>query len=189
MTDKTANGEQEPKEQETSAGQQDLPETLAAGEESQFVATEEAAQGAQGQLEEMTARLQRLQADFDNFRRRSRSEAEQLSLFVRAQLVAGFLPVMDSLERALAAGEAEGVEGLKKGLELIYRQMAKSLSDAGAQKIAALGETFSPDLHEAVMNGQNPELPDGQIDCVFEEGYKLKDKVIRHSKVRVVNNS
>ena len=189
MTDKTVNGEQEHKEKETAAEQPDLPETPAAGAEGQAIGQEDAGQDAQGQLEEMTARLQRLKADFDNFRRRSRAEAEQLSLFVRAQLVADFLPVMDNLERALAAGETEGIEGLKKGLELIYRQMEKSLTNAGAQKIAALGETFSPDLHEAVMNSQNPELPDGRIDCVFEEGYKLKDKVIRHSKVRVVNNS
>ncbi|MDR3348888.1 MAG: nucleotide exchange factor GrpE [Acidaminococcales bacterium] len=188
MTDEVLNGEQTPENQDPAAKRPDLPETPPAPEEDG--AEQEAPEGdQQAGLEEMTARLKRLQADFDNFRRRSRAEAEQLSLFVSARLVGSFLPVMDSLERALAAGETEGAESLKKGLELICRQMEKSLADAGVEKIAALGGTFSPDLHEAVMNSQNPQLPDGQIDCVFEEGYKLKDKVIRHSKVRVVNNS
>ncbi|MDR2006794.1 MAG: nucleotide exchange factor GrpE [Acidaminococcales bacterium] len=186
MTDKILKGEQAPENQETAAERPDLPESPAADAEGDAAEPEAP---KDNQLEDLTARLKRLQADFDNFRRRSRAEAEQLSLFVSARLIGGFLPVMDSLERALTAGETEGVESLKRGLELICRQMEKSLTDAGVEKIAAAGEMFSPDLHEAVMNSQNPGLPDGQIDCVFEEGYKLKDRVIRHSKVRVVNNS
>jgi molecular chaperone GrpE len=185
MTDKILNGEPSP---DMAAERPDTADGPPAAEEKAAGALG-AQEGSEDRIEELTARLQRLQADFDNFRRRSRSDAEQLSLFVRAELVGGFLPVMDSLERALAAGETEDAESFKKGLELICRQMEKSLADAGAEKIAALGEDFSPDLHEAVLNGQNPELPDGRIDCVFEEGYKIKDKVIRHSKVRVVNNS
>jgi molecular chaperone GrpE len=150
--------------------------------------SQESLDAAQKEAEELLVRLQRLQADFANFKRRSQGEREELSLFVAADLTRKFLPVADSLERALAAQEQDA-ESLRKGLELIYRQMQKSLQDAGAEKIPALGEMFSPDSHEALMNGQNPELPDGQIDMVFEEGYRIKGKVIRHSKVRVVNNN
>ena len=145
---------------------------------------------ARKEVEMLTVRLQRLQADFDNFRRRSRTEAEQLSLFVSAGLVGRFLPVMDNFERALASSaDNQDAESLRKGFELIYRQLEKGLTDAGVEKINALGEQFSPQLHEAVMRSQNPDLPDGQIDCVVETGYRLKEKVIRPSKVRVVNNS
>jgi molecular chaperone GrpE len=140
------------------------------------------------EVEELQTRIQRLQADFENFRRRSRSETAQISSFVSAQSAAKFLPVADSLERALVS-TAQDAESLRKGLDLIYRQMEKALQDVGLEKIVALGEQFSPELHEALMNTQNPELPDGQIAMVFEDGYKMQDKVIRHSKVRVVNNS
>lgn len=142
------------------------------------------------EIEELKGRLLRRQAEFDNFRRRTKEEAEQLGLFVTAELVKKFLPVADSFERALKnADQTQDIESMKTGMELIHKQIEKSLGDAGVEKIAALGEQFSPDLHEALMNSQNAELPDGQIDMVFEEGYKIKDKVIRHSKVRVVNNS
>lgn len=152
---------------------------------------DEERQAAEGQKEiaELNERLLRKQAEFDNFRRRTREEAVQLSTYVTAEVVKKFLPVLDSFGRALETDKTDDVENFKKGMEMIYRQLEKSVTDAGAEKIPALGEQFSPDLHEAVMNSQNPELPDGQIDMVFEEGYKINDKVIRHSKVRVVNNS
>ena len=146
-------------------------------------------EAAGDQVAELTARLQRLQADFDNFRRRSRAEAEQLSLYVTARLMNDFLPVMDNFERALSAGEGQDADSLRKGLEMIYRQLEKSMADAGVERIEALGAQFSPELHEAVMSSPNHDLPDGQIDLVCETGYRLKSRVIRHSKVRVVNNS
>lgn len=143
----------------------------------------------QKETEQLKDRLLRLQAEFDNFRRRSRSESEQLGTYISAGVIQKFLPALDNFKRSLDADYSGDVEGMKKGMELIYRQMEKAIADAGAEKILALGEQFSPDLHEALMNTQNPDLPDGQIDMVFEDGYKIKDKVIRHSKVRVVNNS
>ena len=143
----------------------------------------------QKEIDELKDKLLRKQAEFDNFRRRTREEAEQLSTYVSSNVIKNFLPVLDNFGRALETSNSEDAESLKKGMDLIYRQMEKSITDAGAQKIPALGEQFSPDLHEAVMNSQNPDLPDGQIDMVFEEGYKINDRVIRYSKVRVVNNS
>ncbi len=141
----------------------------------------------QQQIDELQTRLKRLQADFDNFKRRSKSEAEQLSLFVSVNIAAKLLPVLDNFERALACDNTDE-QDLKKGMDLIYRQLEKALHDMGVEKIPSMGEQFSPELHEALMNAQNPDLPDGQIDMVFEQGYKIKDKVVRYSKVRVINN-
>ena len=140
------------------------------------------------EIEELKEKLLRKQAEFDNFRRRTREEAQQLSTYVAAGIIKNFLPVLDNFARAFETADTQDAESLKKGMELIYRQMEKSLTDAGVEKVIALGEQFSPDWHEAVMNNQNPDLPDGQIDMVFEEGYKIRDKVIRHSKVRVISN-
>ncbi len=140
------------------------------------------------EADELKNRLLRLQADYDNFRRRSREDMQQLSIFVSAELLGKFLPVLDNFKRAADSNSTKDAENLRKGIELIYRQFEKAMQDAGVEEIASLGAQFDPNLHEAVMRCENSELPDGQIDMVLEEGYKLKDKVIRHSKVRVVNN-
>lgn len=174
-------------EQEVNASNEEIlqDEAEATSNEECSAATDE----CQKEIEQLKDRVLRLQAEFDNFRRRSRSEAEQLGTYVVAGVIQKFLPVLDNFKRSLEVDYSGDVESLKTGMELIYRQMEKAVNDAGAEKIPALGEQFSPDLHEALMNTQNPDLPDGQIDMVFEDGYKIKDKVIRHSKVRVVNNS
>ncbi len=145
--------------------------------------------GKQGEIDDLQTRLLRLQADFDNFRRRSRTEMEDLSQCVMADVVGKFLPVLDNFYRALSNDKPQDAESLRQGLELICRQFEKSMEDVGAEKIVALGEQFDPKLHDSVMRSENDQLADGQIDTVFEEGYKIKDKVIRPSKVRVVSNS
>lgn len=143
----------------------------------------------QKEIDELKNRVLRSQAEFDNFRKRTRTEMGELRHFVTADVIRKFLPVMDSFKRALETAKTEDADTMRTGMEMIYRQMEKAVTDAGAEPIPALGEQFSPELHEALMNVQNAELPDGHIDMVFEEGYKIADKVIRHSKVRVVNNS
>ena len=141
------------------------------------------------EIESLKGRLLRLQADFDNFKRRTKEDSEKLALFVSADLISMFLPVADNFERAISTSETQDADSLRKGMELIFRQFEKSFKDVGVEKIPALGEEFSPDLHEAVMSAPNSDLADGTIEAVFEDGYKIKDKVIRHSKVKVVNNS
>lgn len=143
----------------------------------------------QKEIDELKNRLLRAQAEFDNYRKRTRAEMGELRNFVIADVIRKFLPVIDNFKRALETESAQDIDTVKTGMELIYRQIEKAVCDAGAEQIPAIGEQFSPELHEALMNTQNPELPDGQIDMVFEEGYKIADKIIRHSKVRVVNNS
>ena len=157
-------------------------------------AKEETAQEAEPdpkdvKIEELTNRLLRLQADFENFRRRTASEKEQLSTFVTAGVVGKFLKVLDNFERAEAsAAKATDMEGVITGMQMIRRQFEAAFSELKVEEIPAQDQKFDPQLHEAVMRGHNPELEDEIIDMVFEKGYKLGDKVIRHSKVRVNSN-
>ena len=140
-------------------------------------------------IEELTNRLLRLQADFENFRRRTASEKEQLSTFVTAGVVGKFLKVLDNFERAEAsAAKATDMEGVITGMQKIRRQFEATFIELKVEEIPAQDQKFDPQLHEAVMRGHNPELEDEIIDMVFEKGYKLGDKVIRHSKVRVNSN-
>ena len=140
-------------------------------------------------IEELTNRLLRLQADFENFRRRTATEKEQLSTFVTAGVVGKFLNVLDNFERAEAsAAKATDMEGVITGMQKIRRQFEATFSELKVEEIPAQDQKFDPQLHEAVMRGHNPELEDEIIDMVFEKGYKLGDKVIRHSEVRVNAN-
>lgn len=140
-------------------------------------------------IEELQNRLLRLQADFENFRRRTNTEKEQLSTFVTANVVGKFLKVLDNFERAEASAEkGDNVEAIIEGMKKIRRQFEDTFKDLKVVEIEAQDAKFDPNIHEAVMRGHNPELEDETIDMVFEKGYKLGDKVIRHSKVRVNSN-
>lgn len=179
-------------------------EETSAGEQTENVQTETAAEAGQAaeagkeeaavdekdeKITELQNRLLRLQADFDNFRRRSTEEKSQLSTFVTAGVVGKFLKVLDNFERAEASLEkSSDVETLLTGMKQIRRQFDDTFKELGVVEIEAQDKKFDPNLHEAVMRGQNPELEDETIDMVFEKGYKLQDKVIRHSKVRVISN-
>ena len=138
---------------------------------------------------EIKNRLLRLQADFDNFRRRNTAEREELATYVTISVVNKFLQILDNFERAEAAAEnATDVQSVVDGMAGIQKQFVKTLEDLGVKEIPAQGEKFNPNFHEAVMRGQNPEMEDETIDMVFEKGYQLHDKVVRHSKVRVISN-
>lgn len=140
-------------------------------------------------IEELQNRLLRLQADFENFRRRTNTEKEQLSAFVTANVVGKFLKVLDNFERAEASVEkGDNVDAVVEGMKKIRRQFEETFKDLKVVEIEAQDAKFDPNIHEAVMRGHNPELDDEVIDMVFEKGYKLGDKVIRHSKVRVNSN-
>lgn len=140
-------------------------------------------------IEELQNRLLRLQADFENFRRRTNIEKEQLSTFVTANVVGKFLKVLDNFERAEASAEkGDNVDAVVDGMKKIRRQFEDTFKDLKVEEIEAQNAKFDPNIHEAVMRGHNPELDDEIVDMVFEKGYKLGDKVIRHSKVRVNTN-
>lgn len=132
------------------------------------------------------ARLQRLQADFDNYRKRSVKEKADVIRYATENLILDILPVIDNFERAIAAVAAShDFEALANGVEMIYRQLLKVLEDEGVEVIVTEGQEFEPNLHEALLReevaGKEPEM----ILEEFEKGYRLKDKVIRYSKVKV----
>ena len=179
--------------EETSANEQEVREESAAEEtvaEEQTEAKEEAVVDEKDEkITELNNRLMRLQADFDNFRRRTQGEKEQLSGFVTAGVVGKFLKVLDNFERAEASAEKTAdLESLLTGMKQIRRQFEEVFKELGVEEIVAQDAKFDPNLHEAVMRGQNPDMEDETIDMVFEKGYKLHDRVIRHSKVRVISN-
>ena len=179
--------------EETSANEQEVREEATAEEtvaEEQAEAKEEVVVDEKDEkIIELNNRLMRLQADFDNFRRRTQGEKEQLSGFVTAGVVGKFLKVLDNFERAEASAEkTSDFESLLTGLKQIRRQFEDAFKELGVEEIVAQDAKFDPNLHEAVMRGQNPDMEDETIDMVFEKGYKLKDRVIRHSKVRVISN-
>ena len=140
-------------------------------------------------IEELQKQLLRLQADFENFRRRNAAEREQLSTFVTAEVVGKFLKVLDNFERAEQSVKTTGdMAAIVTGMEKIRRQFEQAFKELEVEEIPAEGQKFNPELHEAVMRGQNPDMEDESIEQVFEKGYKLRNKIIRHSKVKVISN-
>ena len=116
-------------------------------------------------------------------------ERERLGRYVTGQVAREFLKVLDNFERAEASMESsKDGAAIQKGMEMIHKQFEKALQTLHIEEIPAEGKPFDPQIHEAVMQGSNPDLPDESIDLVLEKGYKIGDDVIRHSKVRVVRN-
>ncbi|QGP92503.1 Protein GrpE [Neomoorella glycerini] len=159
-----------------------------AGEASQEVLTRLQAELAA--KEEALAGLQqrylRLQADFDNYRKRTRREQEELTRLANARLIESLLPVLDNLERALAAAPGAEKQALETGVEMTLRHLKEILSQEGLMPVAALGQPFDPEVHEAVAREETPE-PD-KINLVVEEfrrGYTLYGKLIRPAMVKV----
>ena len=138
---------------------------------------------------EMTERIKRLQADFDNFRRRTRQEQCDLSAFVTQNLIKELLPVLDNFERALSSRPTEDPSGFASGVEMIYRQLFAALEKQGIQKIEAVGETFDPARHEAIMTIEDATLPEGMIVEELQKGYEACGKLLRPALVKVVGRS
>jgi molecular chaperone GrpE len=128
----------------------------------------------------------RIKAEFENYKKRTLREKEQLYTDITGDVVSKFLPVIDNLERA-AASDSEDVESMSKGLKMILKQFNDVLSKEGVEEIEAMGKEFDPNLHNAVMHTTDESVDEGVIVEVFQKGYKIKDKVIRHSVVKVAN--
>lgn len=138
------------------------------------------------QVQELQNRLLRLQADFDNFRRRTRMEKEEFANYASQKLVEKLLPLVDNFERALAASQGnKDFDAFLKGIDMIYRQMAQVLEQEGLKPIEALGRPFNPEYHQAVMVEQSGDHEEGIVIEELQKGYMFKDKVIRPSMVKV----
>ena len=127
----------------------------------------------------------RLAAEYDNYRKRTAKEKESIWADAKASVVASFLPVYDNLERALKQDTAD--EAYKKGVEMTMTQLREILTKLGISEIPALGESFDPNLHNAVMHVEDEAAGENTIVDVFQAGFKLGDKVIRFAMVKVAN--
>ncbi len=130
------------------------------------------------------ALLQRLQADFDNYRRRNAAIAADSLDEGERNLIKALLPVLDNFDRALAAVPKEEKTAWVDGMRLVSKQLYETLYKAGLEEIKAEGQ-FDPELHDAVMQEENDEKESGEIIDVFQKGYKVKNRIIRHSMVKV----
>ncbi|MFC5532101.1 nucleotide exchange factor GrpE [Cohnella yongneupensis] len=131
-------------------------------------------------------RYLRAQADFDNFRRRTMKEKEELAQYATSKLVGQLLPVLDNFERALAAnGEGAQSDSFAKGVDMIYRQLSQVLEAEGLKPMDAVGQPFDPEHHQAIMQVESDEYEEGTVVEVIQSGYWLKDKVIRPAMVKV----
>ena len=137
------------------------------------------------ELEETTDRLKRIMAEFENYKKRSGKEREMLYNSLLADIVSSFLPVIDNLEKAAEAKTDD--ENYKQGLELVLKQFKDVLTKFGVEEIKTVGETFDPEVHEAVSSVQDETKGEKEIVQEFRKGYKIKTKVIRHAMVVVAN--
>ena len=159
--------------------------------------TEEAENGAddpvkraeklEADLAEKDAQMLRLRADFDNFRRRSAKEREELAAVVTQGILTDMLPLLDNFERALLA-EGSDLDSFRAGVSMIYKQMQEALAKNGLEVIDTKDKKFDPNFHQAVMRVQDPEKEDDTIEQELQKGYMVKGRVIRPSMVQVVSN-
>ena len=148
---------------------------------------------AQQALEEATAKAneylalaQRVQADFENYRRRNESIRSDAYADGRKDTAALMLPVLDNLERAVAAAAESPDEALKNGVEMVLKQMTDAYGKLDVKPIDRLGEKFDPNLENAIMQGTEEDGEPGTVCQVLQKGYLIGDKVLRHAMVKVV---
>ena len=182
---KKAASEAEAEKPEAEAEEQESSEEAAEQAEAD---KEEASEGKKGKLfgkkkkdkkdekiEELTDRLTRQMAEFDNFRKRTEKEKK-------------ILPVVDNFERGLAAvAEDDKEDPFVQGMDKIYKQLMTTLDGIGVKPIEAVGQEFNPDFHNAVMHEENEEAGENTITEEFQKGYMYRDSVVRHSMVKVAN--
>lgn len=166
--------------EETAANEQQTSEASSAEE------SNKEAEALRAELEEQQQRLMRAQADFDNFRRRTQKEKEELGKYASAKLITELLPVIDNFERAIASGEqGTDVSSYAKGVEMIFRQLEGVLGNEGLKAMETVGEPFNPEFHQAIMQVESDEHEEGIVVEEVQKGYMLKDKVLRPAMVKV----
>lgn len=147
---------------------------------------EAALKEALAKQEEYLTLAQRIQADFENFRRRNRNVRAEAFDEGAAAFATTLLPVLDNLERAIAAAENTSDESLKVGVEMVYRQLCDCFTKRGITVVDRKGEPFDPKLENAVMQGTEEDGEPGTVCEVFQKGYMLGESVLRHAMVKVV---
>ena len=176
---KTGNTEEE--QNEAVSGEESQPEEAAKEDPVQKALDEANAKAA-----EYLALAQRVQADFENFRRRNESVRADAYADGRKDTAALMLPVLDNLERAVDAAAGSPDDALKNGVEMVLKQMTDAYGKLEVKPIDRLGEKFDPNLENAILQGTAEEGEPGTVCQVLQKGYMIGDKVLRHAMVKVV---
>lgn len=144
----------------------------------------------QDEIEDLKDKQLRTQAEYENFRRRTKTEKARLYDQSVADVICAWLPVLDNLQRAkdsISELSSDDKEAMLEGLDLVQKQANEVMESFGVQEIPALGESFDPELHAAVLHIEDEEYGPGEIVEVFQAGYQRGDQVLRHSVVKVAN--
>ena len=136
-------------------------------------------------VEELTDRLKRTMAEFDNFRKRTEKEKSSMYIIGARDIVEKMLPIVDNFERGLA--QAPEDDPFAEGMKMIYKQMMTAFDEMGVKPIEAVGKEFDPNLHNAVMHVEDESVGENIVVEEFQKGYTYKDFVVRHSMVKVAN--
>lgn len=169
--------EAEPDEmKDETAVQEEAPQTEEASKEDE----------AEAKMAQMKDQLLRTMAEFDNYRKRTTKEKEQIFNRGVIYVVEAILPVIDNFERALSAAK-DREDNFIKGVEMTYNQMLSALKNLGVEQMDALGQTFDPHFHDAMQHLEDDQYGENEIVEVFQKGYMLNDLVIRPSLVKVAN--
>lgn len=164
--------------QENNVSEESVEETL--------TEDQERIQELESKLEEMGQKNLRLQADYDNFRRRTREEQAASLKYKSQSLLEQLLPALDNFERALKTEATnEQAKTLIQGMEMVYRQLADALKHEGLTEVPTVGEKFNPNMHQAVMQVEDSEYESNTVIEELQKGYMLKDRVIRPAMVKV----
>ncbi len=143
---------------------------------------------AKAKADDYYGQLQRLQADFDNYRKRTQKEKTELIKYASERLVVELLPVLDNFDRAVSAAKVNpDFTSFSQGVEMILRQMQTALSKEGLKAMDAVGQPFDPNLHDAVLRVASEEHPENTVLEELQKGYYLKEKVLRPCMVKVSN--
>lgn len=187
------NDQKDPKATETSTSadagaspETDLPgsgpETIQAGE-----AQAEEVRRLKEERDALSDQLLRTLADFDNFRKRTQREMGEVRVHATIETLRAFLPILDGFERALAA-QGGSVDDMRKGVEMIHKQLLDAARRLGMEAVDATGKPFDPHQHEAIEMVDTSDHPDQHVIQELQRGYRLKDRLIRPSMVRVAHN-
>lgn len=142
------------------------------------------------EVKESKDRILRVQADYDNFRRRTKIDKEAAAKYRAQNIIEEIIPAIDNFDRALGVKvESEDAKALLKGMEMVYRQLTDALKGEGLEIIETVGQSFDPHCHQAVMQVETDEFEVNHVVEELQKGYKLKDRVIRPAMVKVNSNS
>jgi molecular chaperone GrpE len=185
VTDEMENNEKVVNEEviEEVVGETSAETETATNEETNF---ESEIQKLQAEVEEKENKYLRLHADFENYKRRALLDQQSMMMYRAQSIVTDILPVLDNFERALQVESTdEQTKSVLQGLEMVYRQLVEAVKKEGVEEIPALGQQFDPNVHQAVMQESDSSKESNEILQEFQKGYKLKDRVIRPSMVKV----